>query len=147
MDRKGSNLASANLAKEMSLPRQINLAIQNEKFNLKKGQSGNMKPLPRKYIQFTFSVSNLWPRPIWQAKPIWKCKQSGAEKLNISIWKWMQSGRDLHGISIWIHGQSGNLHQSGFGPNLANIISTKRSQSGFPGNLGFYISQSKPNLV
>ena len=38
----------------------------------KKGQSGNMKPLPHKYIKFTFSVSNLWQRPIWQAKPIWK---------------------------------------------------------------------------
>ena len=113
----------------------------------KKGQSGNMKPLPRKYLKFTFSVSNLWQRPIWQAKPIWKCRQSGAEKLNTSIWKWIQSGRDPHGISIWIHGQSGNLHQSGFGPNLANIISTKRSQSGLTGNLEFYISQSKPNLV
>ena len=35
--KKASNLASANLAKEVSLPRQTNLAIQNEKTNLEKG--------------------------------------------------------------------------------------------------------------
>ena len=113
----------------------------------KKGQSGSMTPLPCESIKFAFPASYLWPRPIWQVKPIWKYRQSGARKLNMSIWKWNQSGKEPRGISIWIHGQSGNLHQSGFGPNLSNTISTKRIQSGFLSNLESCISQAKPNLV